>query len=517
MTAADTPVVEGVEEMKVGEKRPLDTEKEVKQEEVPAAAPVAEVEKKEEKKETDEPEAKKVKVEEKVEKAPEAATATKSEEAPKMTADRLAVIKKQMEYYFCDDNLKFDRFFHKIISQNEEGYIAIEHFLNCKKLIALNCTEAEIIEACNASAEIEVKEKELRRKDNKALPTLEERKNKKDKKGKGAQQSVEDVQLFAAINFEKEDGKGVHIALKNGLAKAIEEKFGKPKKDTLHVAWTFKKGMIEDLPNAICLIFGGTPENDEQKEQVLNMSFSAELLVGKDSTKETMEFKCTPVTEKATRSKMWEATPVFLQKKKQAVHKQQSKQVQPPQFTVEGMPKKFTSQKLRIHVKDILNSRSLGEPIASDSKDYKFISVLLKHHPNQKKFEKMTGLKVDAWSESDDKHRCFYIIKEDGTTDNVSLMKCIVELEKSQMAEEEAKPAAEAKKEEVKKEEVKKEEGKPVEEAKKEEVKPAVEAKKEEDKPAVEAKKEEDKPAVEAKKEEAPKEEPKKEEAPKAE
>jgi len=111
-------------------------------------------------------------------------TAESTEETEEARKNRLHVIRKQMEYYFSDDNLKFDKFFHKIISQNENGYISIEPFMNCKKLVALSCTEKDILEAVKESPEIEVgpEEKALRRKDNKPLPALQERRGKNKEK-----------------------------------------------------------------------------------------------------------------------------------------------------------------------------------------------------------------------------------------------------------------------------------------------------------------------------------------------
>merc|ERR1712194_57212 len=176
---------------------------------------------------------------------------------------------------------------------------------------------------------------------------------------------------------------------------------------------------------------------------------------------------------------------------------------------------------LRGKVKEILNSRSDGEQLKKDGTDFKLITSLLTFHPKgAEKSEGLVGIKV-AKSEYGDS-RCFYMIRENGTEEDVSMKKCVDAVEanppyvKIEKKEEEAKGSqkkpevnkdekTEEKKEDKKEGEVKKkEEAKP--EAKKVEAK--VEEKNEEAKP--EEKKEEAK--VEEKNEEAKPEE-KKEEA----
>merc|ERR1712085_145894 len=156
---------------------------------------------------------------------------------------------------------------------------------------------------------------------------------------------------------------------------------------------------------------------------------------------------------------------------------------------------------LRGKVKEILNSRSDGEQLKKDGTDFKFITSLLEFHPKgAEKRKGLVGIKV-AKSEYGDS-RCFYMVRDDGSSEDVSMKKCVdaveanppyVKIEKKE--EEPKKEVKQVEKKEEPKVEPKKEEAK-VEE-KKEEAK--TEEKKEEAK--VEEKKEEAK--VEEKKEEA--------------
>merc|ERR1712085_121945 len=164
---------------------------------------------------------------------------------------------------------------------------------------------------------------------------------------------------------------------------------------------------------------------------------------------------------------------------------------------------------LRGKVKEILNSRSDGEQLKKDGTDFKLITSLLEFHPKgAEKRKGLVGIKV-AKSEYGDS-RCFYMVRDDGSSEDVSMKKCVDAVEANppyvKIEKKEEEPKKEVKKVEKKEEqkEDKKEEAKT--EEKKEEAK--VEPKKEEAK--VEEKKEEAK--VEEKKEEAKTEE-KKEEA----
>merc|ERR1739848_433532 len=57
----------------------------------------------------------------------------------------------------------------------------------------------------------------------------------------------------------------------------------------------------------------------------------------------------------------------------------------------------------------------------------------LKFHPNQKKLEGLKSLVINPF-DGDEKNRCLFLIKEDGTEDNISLVKCITELQSYTLA-----------------------------------------------------------------------------------
>ena len=89
--------------------------------------------------------------------------------------DNQDVIRRQVEYYFSDTNLKKDKFFHDLISKNEGGYLAIEVLLKCNKLKAMTQNQEEVANAVALSGEVELNTERtaVRRVGNRALPTLD--------------------------------------------------------------------------------------------------------------------------------------------------------------------------------------------------------------------------------------------------------------------------------------------------------------------------------------------------------
>lgn len=89
------------------------------------------------------------------------------------TTPNLDALKKQVEYYLSDANLKHDKFFHTKISEEAEGWLPITHLLACNKMKTLTTEVSVVAEAVRISAELEVNESgdAVRRKT--PLPTFE--------------------------------------------------------------------------------------------------------------------------------------------------------------------------------------------------------------------------------------------------------------------------------------------------------------------------------------------------------
>merc|ERR1711879_791403 len=83
---------------------------------------------------------------------------------------------------------------------------------------------------------------------------------------------------------------------------------------------------------------------------------------------------------------------------------------------------------LRGRVKEILNSRSDGEQLKPDGSDFKLIKGLLEFHPKgAEKSRGMKGIKVAQSTQGE--NRCFFMIKEDGSSEDFSAIKCLNAIE----------------------------------------------------------------------------------------
>merc|ERR1719235_1870252 len=58
-----------------------------------------------------------------------------------------AVVRKQVEYYLSDENLRYDKFFHEKITADAEGWLEISLVLSCNKMKALKATKEDVVKA----------------------------------------------------------------------------------------------------------------------------------------------------------------------------------------------------------------------------------------------------------------------------------------------------------------------------------------------------------------------------------
>merc|ERR1719436_464130 len=79
---------------------------------------------------------------------------------------------------------------------------------------------------------------------------------------------------------------------------------------------------------------------------------------------------------------------------------------------------------LRGKVREIINSRSDGEALKPEGTDFKLIRALLEYHPRgAEKIKGLAGLKVQRSTQGD--NRCFFMVREDGSEEDVSMKKCL--------------------------------------------------------------------------------------------
>ncbi|CAE7315950.1 La, partial [Symbiodinium necroappetens] len=62
-----------------------------------------------------------------------------------------AVVRKQVEYYLSDENLKYDKFFHDKISANADGWLDMSFILSCNKMKSMRAGKDDVIAALKES------------------------------------------------------------------------------------------------------------------------------------------------------------------------------------------------------------------------------------------------------------------------------------------------------------------------------------------------------------------------------
>lgn len=95
-------------------------------------------------------------------------------------------LRKQIEYYLSDANLKHDAFCRDKISSSEGGWISIDAIESALRIVDLYAEEEDLVYAIKTSAKLELKKEEgryfVRRRDNRALPAWSETPRPRDKK-----------------------------------------------------------------------------------------------------------------------------------------------------------------------------------------------------------------------------------------------------------------------------------------------------------------------------------------------
>jgi len=342
-----------------------------------AAAPAA----------AEEPEAKKAKTEESTPAAAATKVASKSLE-PK-------VVRKQVEYYLSDENLRHDKFFHEKISADPEGWLEMGLVLTCNKMKAMGATKEDVVKALEES-KLELKEgnTSIRRPGNAPLPKLEAKPMHHAKKS-----SLHAHDGGAIVAFSDLPAEMGWLQVKEKLKEKL------PGKATVWFA-----SEVDD--KGFCYVACSPFEGDIAWFKELEFELGGKKL------------KC-EVCENETLQKVIKMLPKHTKDKRENQAKRRQKERNKP-FVV-GKQNFTNIGALRGKVKEILNSRSDGEQLKADGTDFKLIKALMEYHPKGKdKSAGLTGIKVakSPYQES----RCFYIIKGD-TEEDVSMMKCIAAVE----------------------------------------------------------------------------------------
>merc|ERR1719471_2690681 len=402
--------------------------------------------------------------------------AVKGPEAKRLrpTPPEPKTVRKQVEYYLSDENLRYDRFFHEKIAGSADGWLDMSLVLSCNKMKAIRAERKDVIEALQES-KIEVRDdgNAVRRPGNAKLRPLEARPTHQKKSSVHAHAGG----VIAAISGVPAEQSWMQV--KDGLREKLP-----PKVQLWFVSEVTDKNQ--------CIVVASPFENDQQFFEELTIELAGAKL------------KCEVCQGELLQSSL-KLLPKHVRDKRERESRKKQKERNRPILL--GTQRFLNVPALRGRVKEILNSRSDGEQLKPDGSDFKLIKSLLEFHPTgPEKSKGLVGIKVAKSIQGDS--RCFFMIKEGEVDEDFSAKKCLdaVELNPPYMpavpkasgntdkvedpqAEKESKPAVESKPVEAKEptpaEDLKKdEESKPAEAAKEagelkctEELKPAGEEK----------------------------------------
>ena len=343
----------------------------------------------------------------------------------KPTPPDAAVVRKQVEYYMSDENLKYDKFFHEKIAGEKDGWLDLTLILQCNKMKTMRATKEDVVAALKHS-KIEINEDSsaLRRPGNAALPKLEARPTHQKKNSIHAHDGGV-VTMFKGIPEEQQWAQ---------VKAAVQEKLP-PKVSLWHV------GQVNDKNecNMVCAPFDGDMTFFEQ----LSIELAGSTL------------KCEVCFGDALQKALKDMPKHIRDKRERESRKRQKERNRPIKL---GTCHFNNVSMLRGRVKEILNSRTDGEQLKSEGSDFKLIKALLEFHPSPGKSKGLTGIKVAKSQQGDS--RCFYMIREDGSEEDFSAKKCLDAVEqnppyvqpeeKTGDKKPQAKAPAEGKKEEAK-------------------------------------------------------------------
>ena len=319
---------------------------------------------------------------------------------------KLEKVCEQMEYYLSDKNLSRDSFFHQKISSDINGYIDLNFFLKCNKIIKAGWTKDDLKNGIKLSNELELDStnERVRRKDNKPLPELtllnKKRKKSEDKEESNDEEKEEVNQTILKITT-KEECKIKWKDIINEFKKENPElnvDYGRFKEKEGHISVLLKPGEEIKFKN---------------KFKLEDIEFDIEICENDDLINfwknHGEHYKSCIKDKKGAKNG---------KKQKKIVNKNY---LDPP---VELGQEKYNNILLiKQLARKILNETKDGEKI--EGKNEEFIKDILKfHHSYENKikdFDYFTTGKPKEYNFS----RCFFIVKKNGEKEDFSIQKCI--------------------------------------------------------------------------------------------
>ena len=281
-------------------------------------------------------------------------------------------IKTQIEFYLSDANLDNDEFFHNIISKETNGYLDIDYIMQCNKIKKSGWTKDQIIESIKDSEQIELNQEKtkVRRKGNKPLPPLDEKKLLAKKRYREKKSEGDNIVPIILIFTSDKDSEIKW--------QTIQSKY-KSLNPTLSILYTrFKtnEGHFGVIPMGANKKHSEDGINFVKEFEIDGIKFKVNLCEGKDLDK-------------------------FMEENKShldlCVNKERNKRIQKKNKTTLEIPIKLGDDeyndiaKIKEKIRKMM-SQVQDELIILDEGQIKFIKDLVKFHPEKDVYEKLKNL-----------------------------------------------------------------------------------------------------------------------------
>lgn len=330
------------------------------------------------------------------------------------TNQNLSTLRVQLEYYLSDTNLSADEFFHSKISEDSEGYVDVNLFLNCNKVKKLNVTKDDIVNAIKTSEDLELNSTgdKVRRKGNKPLPEIKLLKKKQkrkesedDKDNASEEEKVVDNTSFDPIILEIKSDKDTEIRWKN-----IQDEFAllNPHLTVSYMRFKHNGGHIGVFNKS------GEEFKFNNKFTIEGVEFTAIRAEGDNLINFWRDHgshfeMCIGRTQKMGKSGKGRKDTNFLKN------------------SIKLGNEVYTDiTKIKARARMILHSNKDGEKVQSP--DHEFLYDILKFHRNSaEKSKNLDYFTTDKPSEFQ-YSRCFFIVRQDESKDDFSVHKCIERL-----------------------------------------------------------------------------------------
>ncbi|EER09598.1 lupus la ribonucleoprotein, putative [Perkinsus marinus ATCC 50983] len=355
------------------------------------------------------------------------------------TGPAVADVKRQVEYYLSDDNLRHDAFFHRKISEDPEGWLPADLVLSCNKMKQMHCTAENIEHALAEGSHLELKKDNdklfIRR--TTPLPTLSAPKGKKGPAGRSQLKNVtvHDGGVVVAVRDIPEEVEWPNI--KKSLEEIVKDKVDDHEGNVVTFAtsvdkdkrscYVLMKPFDDDVQFFSDLKFKVTPFADKAAEAAASKAGEekpegekAEASASTEETPKEFELKTDVVYGIALKDAL-KRLPAHVLRKRESRAKDRARSRNKPIML--GTQRYNNVQTANNRVRDVLRSRKAGQELKQGTPDYELIEAVLKFHPSaERKLAGMTGIKVDV-SPYGETH-CFYVMRGNGESEDISVVKC---------------------------------------------------------------------------------------------